>query len=447
MQLSRFPPFFLACAIHRGSNECPGRRIKIGLLAVDMRREVNLSMAGAPVPSRSSLALDNLRAVVILIVLAFHSVLAYVSWIPARSGGFDNPPYGWRAFPILDSHRWLGFDLFCAWQDVYLMSLMFFLSGLFVSSSLARKHNWGFVRDRLLRLGVPFVFGVIVLVPVAEYPAYSVTAPNPGLADYFRSYMSLPFLPNGQLWFLWQLLALNFIVTGLNWAAPNALKCLGGWSIHLGRRPLLYLAVLIGISAVAYVPLALAFTPWEWTNSGPLALQFSRPLLYGVYFFAGVGIGAGGIDEGLVAADGDLSKRWWLWLAAALTALFAWMGMTFLTLGGSAPIAVQIASDLGFVVACAAGSAFLIAASLRFGLKRSRPLASLSANAYSLYLVHYVFVVWMQYGLLDLSVPAVLKAPIVFIVALVMSWVLILAVQRVPLGARLIGMRPAPVAA
>ena len=31
-----------------------------------------------------------------------------------------------------------------------------------------------------------------------------------------------------------------------------------------------------------------------------------RPLLYGVYFFAGVGIGAGGIDVGLVAADGAL---------------------------------------------------------------------------------------------------------------------------------------------
>jgi surface polysaccharide O-acyltransferase-like enzyme len=121
--------------------------------------------------------------------------------------------------------------------------------------------------------------------------------------------------------------------------------------------------------------------------------------------------------------------------------------MTYLTLDGPAPIPVQIASDLGFVVACAMGCAFLIAASLRFGLKRSGALASLSANAYSLYLVHYVFVVWMQYALLALSVSAVLKAPIVFIVAVVVSWIIILAVQRIPLGARLIGVRPTPVAA
>jgi len=396
--------------------------------------------------SRSSLALSNLRAVVILIVLAFHAALAYVSWIPPRSVGLDDPPFAWRAFPILDSHRWPGFDLFCAWQDVYLMALLFFLSGLFVYPSLTRKKNWGFVRDRLLRLGIPFVFGVVVLVPIAEYPAYSVTAPDPSLADYVHSYLALPFLPNGQLWFLWQLLALDFIVAGLNWVAPNALKSLGRWSRDLGRRPFLYLGLLIVISAVAYVPLALAFTPWAWSNSGPFALQFSRPLIDLVYFFAGVGISAGGIDEGLVAANSQLSKHWWLWLAAALLTLFGWMGVTYLTLDGPAPITLQIASALAFVVACAAGCAFFLATSLRFGLKQSRPLASLSNNAYSLYLVHYVFSVWMQYALLPLGVPALLKALMVFAVTLVVSWVIILAVQRIPLGARLIGVRPTPIA-
>ena len=48
-------------------------------------------------------------------------------------------PTAGRPFPIVDTHRWFGFDLFCAWQDVSLMSLMFFLSGLFVPSSLTRK--------------------------------------------------------------------------------------------------------------------------------------------------------------------------------------------------------------------------------------------------------------------------------------------------------------------
>jgi len=396
--------------------------------------------------SRSSLALDNLRAIVILIVLAFHSVLAYVEWTPAPSAGFDDPPYAWLAFPIADSHRWFGFDLFCAWQDVYLMSLLFLLSGLFVWPSLVRKRNWGFLRDRLLRVGVPFVFGVVFLVPLAIYPAYRVRAVDPSVSAYWQHYLALPFLPNGQLWFLWQLLALNVAVTALNWIAPNALKVLGQWSAAAGKRPTRYFAILVAASAIAYVLLALAFTPWEWSNSGPLALQFCRPLLYAVYFFAGVGIGAEGIDNSLVAVDGVLSRRWALWLAAALGCLFLWMGLTALTMSGPAPIGIDIAADFSFVLACASGSLFLIAASLRFAANRSPMLDSLSTNAYSIYLVHYAFVVWLQYALLAATLFAVIKGAIVFGATLISSWIMILAVQRIPFGARLIDAAPQAIA-
>src|SRR6201996_7113055 len=174
--------------------------------------------------SRTSLALANLRGVTILIVLAFHALLAYLNWIPVTGSGFDSPPYDWRAFPIVDSHRFFGFDLFCAWQDVYLMALMFFLSGLFVRPSLRRKKSWGFLRDRVLRLGLPFVFGVLVLVPLALYPAYRVTATDPSFSGYWDAWRALPFWTNGPLWFLWQLLALNGIVAGLHRLAPHAVE-------------------------------------------------------------------------------------------------------------------------------------------------------------------------------------------------------------------------------
>src|SRR5579871_5482464 len=149
----------------------------------------------APQPRRTasptSLALENLRGIVILIVLAFHAALAYVSFAPPISD-FASPPYTWRGFPILDDHRFFGFDLFCAWQDVYLMSLMFFLSGLFVWPSLQRKNDWGFLRDRLLRLGLPYLFGVLILIPIATYPAYVVTGADPGLSAYYDALRALP---------------------------------------------------------------------------------------------------------------------------------------------------------------------------------------------------------------------------------------------------------------
>ena len=97
--------------------------------------------------------------------------------------------------------------------------------------------------------------------------------------------------------------------------------------------------------------------------------------------------------------------------------------------------------DLGFVLACASGCFFFVAIFLRFGQHRSRAYDSLSDSAYGMYLVHYVFVVWMQYALLNVALFAVAKAAIVFAVTLMLSWAAIVAMQRLPLGSRLIGVR------
>ena len=396
-------------------------------------------------PSRSSVALDNLRGVVILIVLGFHSALAYVSWNAARTADFDSPPYSWRAFPIVDSHRFLGFDLFCAWQDVYLMSLMFFLSGLFVWPSLTRRTDLSFVRDRVLRLGVPYVLGIVTIIPLAVYPAFRVTATDTSITAYWHAMLALPFWPNGPLWFLWQLLVLNVIAALVHWAAPNALRTLGECATVAGSRVGLCFTALVVASASAYVPLAVAFTPWTWSDSGPFAFQLCRPLHYAVYFFAGVGVGAGGINRGLLAVDGLLARRWPLWLTAALASLMLWMALTALTMNGGASMNTTIAADFSYVLACAASCFLVIALSLRFAAKRSRIFGALAANAYGLYLLHYACVVWLQYALLVMSLPAVIKAAIVFGAALLLSWIATTIVQRIPLGARLIGSARHPV--
>src|SRR6478609_2610043 len=129
--------------------------------------------------SGTSLALSNLRALVIVIVVAVHSVLAYLDYATAPSGQLDDPPYRWLVTPIVDNHRWIGFDLFCAWQDVYLMSLLFFLSGCFVWKSLERKGSWPFLRDRLIRIGMPLAFAVVFLMPLALFPVYLRTGAAP----------------------------------------------------------------------------------------------------------------------------------------------------------------------------------------------------------------------------------------------------------------------------
>ena len=392
---------------------------------------------GTRVLSGQSLALHNLRTAVIVVVFAFHSFLAYLGSSPTTQPAFDKPPFAWRSIPIIDNERWFGFDLFCAHQDVYLISLLFFVSGLFVWPSLGRKGSGVFVRERLLRIGVPFTLAVAFLMPPALYPVYRITASDPSVSAYWQHWWALPFWPSGPPWFLWLLLVFDIAAAGLHRFARRWGDALGG--VAAGPRP--FAVVLIAASAVAYVPLALAFTPWEWSELGPFAIQLSRPLHYGVYFFAGVAVGAHGIQRGVLAIDGSLVRRWDLWLAAAVATFALWLGITAfaMTGNGEASLGVQVLQALAFVLACASSCLFVVAAFLRFANRRLRLLESMRDSAYGMYLIHYLFVMWLQYLLLGLAMYAIIKGVMVFAAALVLSWAATAGMLRIPAAARLIG--------
>ena len=84
---------------------------------------------------------------------------------------------------------------------------------------------------------------------------------------------------------------------------------------------------------------------------------------------------------------------------------------------------------------------FLLAVCLRFARERTRAFDSLSANAYGMYLVHYLFAVWLQYALLDTGLLAIGKAAIVFGGTLLMSWAITAALGGVPLAFKLVASK------
>ena len=64
--------------------------------------------------------------------------------------------------------------------------------------------------------------------------------------------------------------------------------------------------------------------------------------------------------------------------------------------------------------------------------------ADLRDNAYGVYLVHYVFVLWLQYLLLGAPLSSVEKAALVFTGTLIMNWGVTVAIRRIPAVARII---------
>jgi len=91
-----------------------------------------------------SLAIGYLRGFVTVLVLAHHAVLAYHPYAPPPAASLLTPPRLWGAFPVVDNQKWPGFSLFVGFNDTFFMALMFFLSGLFVWSSLRRKGTAAF---------------------------------------------------------------------------------------------------------------------------------------------------------------------------------------------------------------------------------------------------------------------------------------------------------------
>lgn len=379
---------------------------------------------GAVTSTHMDISLSNLRAMVIIIVVTFHSALAYLASQPLHPFPFDAAPYRWIAFPIIDKERWFGFDLFCAWQDISLMSLMFFLAGLFAPASLARKGSLVYLGDRWWRIAVPFLFAVALLSPLAYFASYRATAADTSMTAFWQHWRALPMWPSGPQWFLWQLFLLNALAAGVYAIAPRSLAALARFAERFDDRPLSFVVGLVVASFAAYVPLAMAFSAWDWTYLGPFSFQLSRPLHYIVYFFAGFAIDSYGYHHGILRYDGPLVRRWPLLLMAAIVSFGAWGGLTFLTLPdwNASPVAYRVLAASAFPIACASGVLCLLATSLRLMRRRDRILDTLSVHAYGIYLVHYCFVLWLQYALLHFDLNAIGKAAIVFTCALALSW-------------------------
>jgi Acyltransferase family len=366
-----------------------------------------------------------LRSFVTVLVVAHHAVLAYNPFAPPPARSLADWPQLWRAFPVADAARWNGFALVNSFLDLFFMALLFFVSGLFVWPSLGRKGSGPFLRDRLVRLGVPFIVLAGVVAPLAYVPSYLQTGATPSLGGFWHDFLAGGDWSAGPAWFLWLLLAFDGLA-----AAVHAL-----WPRHPAApapaRPLRLVALLLVASALAYLPLVMTFGPFDWLSVGPFQVQKSRVLHYAVYFAAGVIAGAGG--TGLLAKGGALARRWPAWAVAVPVAFLA--AQAIFERAFMAPtIGMGVAAGLAFVVACGASCFGLLAVFARFVRRQDR----MRRDAYGVYVVHYAIVSWLALALVGAALPGVAKGVLVTVGALAASWALTAALRRIPAVARIV---------
>jgi len=389
--------------------------------------------AGQPDKAGYSVSVGYLRAFVTLLVLAHHSFLAYCSFTPPPPASLLPQPRRWKAFPVADSAHWPGFDLVVGFNDIFFMSLMFFLSGLFVWQSILRKGAGRFASDRWHRLGVPFFWAVALVSPLAYSATYAQITAHPSFGGFARQWLSLGEWPSGPAWFVWVLLVFDWVAAFLFWLAPTWGESVGRLASSASLRPARFFLLVVAASAVVYFPMAAVFGRLAWTGWNPFVFQISRFLHYFVWFLAGVAVGAWGMERGLLAPDGKLARRWWLWTIRALAAFGVATAVALMGLSAQGSRHLWAAAGgIAFVLSCAASCFWLLSLFTRFVKVRRDVFDSLTANAYGMYLIHLAFVAWLQYSLLRIALPGIAKGWLVFAGVVLLSWAATAALRRIP---------------
>ncbi|MET0715633.1 MAG: acyltransferase [Mycetocola sp.] len=145
------------------------------------------------------LYLDTLKVVMVAGVIAVHAIAGYtgMNWTYADVAESEMGTVPQAMFGVLI----LPFALF-------VMALFFLVAGLLTPGSLDRKGPRRFVRDRLIRLGIPLAAFMFVLWPLMTYALYRAAGLEWSLWDV---YADDPLLDNGPLWFVEALLIYSIV--------------------------------------------------------------------------------------------------------------------------------------------------------------------------------------------------------------------------------------------
>jgi hypothetical protein len=374
----------------------------------------------APKAKARNASLDRARTFLTLVVLLHHSVIPYTYF------GHTDPKY------------FVGFDMIVLATDSFFMAMFFFLSGLFVWPGLGRKSPGVFLRERLLRLGLPFAIAAVTVIPIAYYALALQQHEEITFTAFWWKMVTAGPWPSGPLWFVWVLLVFDLTASVLYRLSPVLLDPINRLSVRCHDRPADFFLFLLIVTAILYVPARVYFGPNHWFDLfGPFAVQASRILLYAAYFFIGAGIGAANFDRGLLAADGRLAKSSWGWAAATLVPYALLWGLIYIKreILGNPPVQpdwYEAAYGLFFVDFSAAILFAILAYFLRFKQSGWSILDPMQPAAYGMFLVHYPIALWLEYWLFDTSIPAIFKAAIVFVLTVALSWGATEALRRIP---------------
>jgi glucan biosynthesis protein C len=255
------------------------------------------------------LFIDNIRVFLTILVIMHHTMIIYAGtgsflYTEGRQDAITSALGGW----------------FCSVDQAYFMSLFLLISAYFVPGSYDRKGAGHFVKDRLIRLGIPLIVYSWIVSPLTWVVITGVTQGQtrpwwtylPGVGDAV--------IGAGPLWFVEVLLIFSLVyVLWRRFFRPNPpVPPVDTHSPFPGNAAIAVFALLTGMGAFL---VRLVF-PTGW-NFSFLNLQLPFFVLYIALFMVGLIAYRRNWLLGLPDAQGKL----WLGIAMALILLFVPMAL------------------------------------------------------------------------------------------------------------------------
>jgi glucan biosynthesis protein C len=374
------------------------------------------------------LFLDNIRYLMVLFVIILHAALSYA---PSMSWW-----YVWD--PITNSRL---FDIIVGLIDVFIMPVLFFIAGYFALPNIQKKGTVVFLKGKFIRLGIPWLIGIIFIAPISIYIASCKLYPmsygqfwinwiksasdfhtgflysqiNPGLFPISRFNQTV-------YWFI-SLLLFFFIIFGIMYALKKRL--FPSLSIqkktHSGKTMLLVILFVGLLSMIMSLLVSMTPSPYPapWVViANILQFQTWRLSTFIIYFALGVYA---------------FYRNWFvkdifpghpsLWIAICIILFFGFL----VTLSNL----ISNPANKGYIITYVFLNSFLRVAlfimftnfAARYWNRPHEINETLAANSYNIYLVHLPLVVVLQLLLLELSgTSSLLKFGIVSSLSFLMSY-------------------------
>ena len=366
--------------------------------------------------------IDNLRILLIVLVVLHHLAITY--------GGPGDWPYQEGQPDMVTS---IAFSLFGAINDAFMMGFFFMISGFFIPGSYDRKGAGPFLRDRLLRLGVPLLFYIIVIDPLMVYALVVNVKGFEGsflkfLPRYFENYGSLGV---GPLWFVELLLIFNLLYVLWRRLVSQTARHSQRESKTPGNVAIATFALALGL--VTFIVRMVVPVGWEFKLLG---LRFPHVAQYVSLFVIGIIAYRRGWLPGISDA---MAKAWlgitiitFVLLPIALVAGGAMEGNIAPFLGGLHwQSLVKSVWDqfmcMGMVVI------LLVWFRRRFN-HQGKVAKAMSASAYTAYIIHQPVLIVLGLILMGMSLYLLAKFALVAPVAVVLCFLLSNYIRKLPLA-------------